>query len=212
MSGPPKTAPVSIPMLNGRFQRTVEVLARRVSVHHRHAEPMREFAGRAVPEQILDPAATQRVLGITDTAVRRGRAPRGRTRSRLRRWKSRSPSRKSSWAFGSWKLLAIGSFAIEVAVAVERAVAAVHQEGVAAEVGGVRPPEEVEEHRFVVAQQEMALEVAGAARSGDRSPHGNPDPDRRSRRERRTDRPARGAGGRAARRASSSSPWMSPTA
>ena len=55
----------------------------------------------------------------------------------------------------------VGTLAIEVAVARQRAVAAVHQERVAAEVLGLPPTEEVQEHRLVVPEQEHAVVLAG---------------------------------------------------
>src|SRR5262245_16202558 len=57
--------------------------------------------------------------------------------------------------------LRIRILVVEEAVARERARAAVHEEGVAAEVGAAAPAEEVEEHRLVVPEQEHALALAG---------------------------------------------------
>jgi len=55
------------------------------------------------------------------------------------------------------KRLRVGFLGVEVAIARERAVAAVHEEGVAAEVLLAVPPEEAQEHRFVVPEQEHAV-------------------------------------------------------
>ena len=88
---------------------------------------------------------------------------------------------------------------LEVAVARERAVAAVGEEGVAAEVALVLPAEEVEEHRLVVPEQEHAVVSLAERRAAARPRRWHRARGRRSRRGRRAGRRPR------ARAASSSS-------
>ena len=57
---------------------------------------------------------------------------------------------------GQPKALPVRVLAIEVAVSGQRPVASVEQEGITAEVGGIVPAQEVEQHRLVVAEQEDA--------------------------------------------------------
>ena len=60
---------------------------------------------------------------------------------------------------GESEALATGLFAIEIAVAREGSITPVQQEGITPEIRVVRPTQEIEEHRLVVAEQEDAFIV-----------------------------------------------------